>query len=508
MPEMKGNRRIIHGSSAVLWAALLPFVSHGGPLQLLGDLPGGRVQSSAAALTADGGMVVGTTETLTSDGGDDTSRAAYWTEATGWVPLPFTDTTYERTRARGVSDDGSVIVGEGDNFSFGRDEAAVWTRQPDGSYEVQLLTPSGDSKFGFFATVNMTANAVSGDGTLVTGHGQTNETEEPFEAFYWTEASGIVPMGNLSDGPIPGAQFKPSYSSGRAVNRDGSRIAGMSWSGLRPSGSAAPEAFVYRVGTESMEGLGDLQTPVFSSTAEGISKDGLVTVGQARNSEGEQVAYRRTKAGGMVALGDLAGGEVVATAEAANADGSVIVGTGRTARGREAFLWTEATGMVRLQDVAGIDPAMLGSGWLETAVAISDDGLTVAGTYRSDDSNKPERQAYLVRLRESDLSAGPDLQAIAAGVDLRLRLSSRGEVRLRFVREPAEAVRYFLQQTDDLTTPFRDVIEYAPDGSGGYGRSVINAAFSPDAGGSTAGEAVETVSMTGESSFWRVALRK
>mgnify|MGYP006266795651 FL=1 len=453
-------------------------------------------------------MVVGTTETLTTDGGDDTTRAAYWTAATGWVPLPFTDETYERTRARGVNDDGSVIVGEGDNFSFGRDEAAVWTRQPDGRYEVQLLTPEADSKFGFFATVNMTANAVSGDGTLVTGHGQTNEAKEPFEAFYWTAETGIVPMGNLSGGPIPGAQFKPSYSSGRAVNLDGSRIAGMSWSGLRPGGSAAGEAFSYSVGTQTMEGLGDLQTPVFSSTAEGISRDGLVIVGQARTPQGEQVAYRWTASGGMIALGDLPRGEAVATAEAANADGSVIVGAGRTKRGSEAFLWTEATGMVRLQDVAGIDAAMLGSGWLETAVAISDDGLTVAGTYRSDGSITPERQAYLVQLRASDLAPGPDLEAIAARVDLQLKVSAPGKLRIRFLREPAEAARYLLQQTDDPNTTFADVIEYVPDGSGGYERSVINAAFAPDPGGSTEEEAVEAVSMSGESTFWRVSVRK
>ncbi|NBD38896.1 MAG: hypothetical protein GVY10_10035 [Verrucomicrobia bacterium] len=501
------HRCSVRGGGVVLGAALLPLWSAAGTLQLLGDLPGGRVQSSAAGLTADGAIVVGTTETLTTDGSDATTRAAYWTEATGWVPLPFTDETYERTQARDVSDDGAVIVGEGENFSFGRDEAAVWTRQPDGGYKVQLLTPAGDSKFGFFATVNMTANAVSGDGTLVTGHGQTNEAKEPYEAFYWTEETGISPMGNLSNGPIPEAQFKPSYSSGRAVDRDGSRIAGMSWSGLRPGGSAAPEAFTYNLDTESMTGLGDLQDPVFNSTAEGISKDGAVVVGQARNEAGEQVAFLWTAAGGMVDLGDLPGGETVATAEAVNADGSVIVGTARTERGSEAFLWTEATGMGRLQDVAGIEAAMLGSGWLETAVAISDDGLTVAGTYRSDASNRPQRQAYLVRLSGAELAPPPDLAAIAATVDPRLEQLTPGKLRLRFTRQPSEPVSYQLQKTGDLAKAFENVIFYEADGRGGYERTVLEAAIDPDPAGSTPAEAVETIPMNGRASFWRLSVR-
>lgn len=504
---MKGLLYLFSGSLAVLLTALPAHPAAGATLQLLGDLPGGRVQSSASGLTADGSMLVGTTETGTDDQTEVTSRAAYWTEATGWVPLPFTDPDYQRTRANGVNDDGSVIVGEGDNASFGRDEAAVWTRDGEGRYQPQLLTPAGDSPFGFFATVNMTANAVSGDGSVVVGHGQTTEAESPFEAFYWTAESGVVPMGNLSNGPIPDAQFKPSYSSARAINRDGSVIAGMSWPGLRPGGSAAAEAFRYETATNAMAGIGDLQSPVFHSTAEGISKDGRVIVGQARTPEGDQVAFRWTASSGMISLGDLPGGETVATARAANRDGSVIVGTGRTERGQEAFIWTAARGLQGLADRAGLTETDLQGGWLETAVAVSDDGLTIAGTYRSDASNRPGRQAYRLVLTPDDLPPSPDLQAIANNLHLRLNQTPEASIRLRFDRDPAQPVRFVLQQTDHPGNGFRDLIEYRPNDAGGYLRIVRDSSFVSDNNGSSPATAVETFALHQPSAFWRILVR-
>lgn len=505
---MKGLLCLFSRCRAVLLTALLAHPSAGATLQLLGDLPGGRVQSSASGLTADGSMLVGTTETLTDDQTDVTARAAYWTEATGWVPLPFTDPDYQRTRANAVNDDGSVIVGEGDNASFGRDEAAVWRRDEEGRYQPEFLTPTGESKFGFFATVNMTANAVSGDGSVVVGHGQTTDTESPFEAFYWIAESGVVPMGNLSNGPIPEAQFKPSYSSARAINRDGSVIVGMSWPGLRPNGSAASEAFRYETAANAMAGIGDLQSPVFQSTAEGISKDGRVIVGQARTPEGAQVAFRWTDSSGMVSLGDLQGSETVATARAANQDGSIIVGTGRTGRGQEAFIWTPARGIQRLADLAGLTETDLHGGWLESAVAVSDDGLTIAGTYRSDASNRPERQAYRLLLEGQDLAPAPDLAAIAAVLRLRMERLPENKLRLRFDRSNSTQVQYVLQQSDRLDDGFRDVISYTPDDTGGFLRTIEDDSFTADTDGSSPETAVETFPLSQPNAFWRILVRQ
>jgi probable HAF family extracellular repeat protein len=78
----------------------------------------------------------------------------------------------------------------------------------------------------------------------------------------------------------------------------------------------------------------------------------------------------------MVGLGDLAGGVFNSTAHAVNADGSVIVG--RADNGDStAFYWTSSGGLVSLADLLG---AAVPAGWtLTEALAVSDDGLTIAG---------------------------------------------------------------------------------------------------------------------------------
>jgi uncharacterized membrane protein len=85
----------------------------------------------------------------------------------------------------------------------------------------------------------------------------------------------------------------------------------------------------------------------------------------------------------MVGLGHLPGGGSQGTAYAASSDGSIVVGDSDSAFGpysREAFIWTEDSGMVRLADVLTANGAQGLDGWtLESAQAISPDGRRVAG---------------------------------------------------------------------------------------------------------------------------------
>jgi probable HAF family extracellular repeat protein len=84
----------------------------------LGDLPGGRVRSTANDVSANGSVVVGSSETG-SDAGLSINEAFYWTTAAGMrnlreVLLSFGATGLDGwtlTEARGVSADGLTVVG-------------------------------------------------------------------------------------------------------------------------------------------------------------------------------------------------------------------------------------------------------------------------------------------------------------------------------------------------------------------------------------------------------------
>ena len=131
-----------------------------------------------------------------------------------------------------------------------------------------------------------------------------------------------------------------------------------------------------------MVGLGTLPGH-YESRAESVSADGSVVVGSSGSSSVDE-AFRWTAEGGMVGLGRL-GDDPDSSAEDVSADGSVVVGySGNRFRSRqypfvwdpadedyEAFVWTEADGMVGLGHLPGHD-------WSK-AYAVSADGSIVVG---------------------------------------------------------------------------------------------------------------------------------
>jgi uncharacterized membrane protein len=101
--------------------------------------------------------------------------------------------------------------------------------------------------------------------------------------------------------------------------------------------------------------LGDLAGGMFLTMATGASYDGSVIVGGGSSEEnvipGTTEAFRWTEAQGLVGLDDLPGGLYASKAADVSSDGSVIVGQASTDRGREAFIWDEQHGLRNLREV-------------------------------------------------------------------------------------------------------------------------------------------------------------
>ena len=210
------------------------------------------------------------------------------------------------------------------------------------------------------ATSQYHANAISADGTVATGY-CSPQPGIGNEACRWTpslEHLGGFPGGNGS---------ADSFD----ISADGSVIVGI--------GEAATGGEAYRwTQATGMVDLGNMPGGGYDS-ANGISADGLVIVGHGNGSLGQE-AFRWTQETGMVGLGDLPGGYFSSTALAVSEDGSVIVGHSKTNNdGMEGFIWDASNGMRHLQQLlvsAGNDL----TGWSNLHPwGISDDGRTVVG---------------------------------------------------------------------------------------------------------------------------------
>lgn len=245
--------------------------------------------------------------------------------------------------AAGVSDDGSVVVGQS-STSPSSIEAFRWAADTD-MLGLGFL-PGGGS--------NSIAWAISGDGSTITGG---SDTASGFEAFRWAASEEMVPLGHLPGGG--------TFSEGNAISTDGSVIVGQ---------SDSAEGLQACIWTPSgFQGLGFLPGGSYS-VAYAVSGNGSVVFGQSESALGFE-AFRWTPEDGMMSLGDLPGGDLYSYAEACSADGQFVVGGSASAASgsnSEAFIWTEESGMVGLGDLPG-------GLFKSSANAVSDGGSIVVG---------------------------------------------------------------------------------------------------------------------------------
>ena len=317
----------------------------------LGDLPGGDFESTAFAVSADGTTVVGRAHTPPGVNGS-TRQAFRWTQATGMVSL------YEQPgdfhpdgTAYGVSGDGSLIVGQSDiNASI---EPILWTA--DGGIRL-AVDPDLERLSG-------SARGASDDGsTIVGGYGNESGRSRAFVSN--RTATETIFLGTLND--------YDGRSLANGINADGTHVVG--WSATQNGA----EAFLWTQAA-GMIGLGNLIGGGNISEAYDVSDDGSIIVGRADSDLGRD-AFRWTNETGMLSLNDDPRDVTARIANAVSGDGSVIVGFGtNTSDTSTAFIWDEASGVRSLQDVlSSLDLDL--EGWtLQEAQGISADGLTIVG---------------------------------------------------------------------------------------------------------------------------------
>lgn len=250
------------------------------------------------------------------------------------------------SEARGISGDGTVAVGKFEGA------AASWT------------SPAGFVPLGSIGGSSSEAHGASLDGSVITGTAYNGASEK--RAFRWTEAGGMVDLGNFKNG---------GWVEGWAISDDGSVIAGFARDG--EIGKMRAIRWTEAGGIESLGVLREDGT----SFGYGVSGDGSTIVGSSHNPTSGiwQEAFRWTEAGGMSELGKINNGDF-SVARATSYDGSVIVGEatdGADGNTQRAFRWTQAGGMESL--------GLLNGGSESFGYDVSSDGSVVVGTAKNGD---------------------------------------------------------------------------------------------------------------------------
>jgi len=249
-------------------------------------------------------------------------------------------------------------------------------------------TPALSADGGITRGVNIDFYANPPSGWTLYQHGASGFQYLPGPAPYAPVAlsnDGSVTIGNLGDmafrttggfggpttalGDFEGGALR---TTAHGVSGDGEIVVGLG------SSARGDEAFRWQAG--SMTPLGDLEGGAFASEAYGISRDGGTIVGFGTSATGREAV--RWRDGAIQTLGVLSG-DASSVARAASADGSVIVGTSMgpgPSPTLRPFIWDAASGMRDLSvmlTLAGVD---LRGVELGTALQISSDGRTIAGT--------------------------------------------------------------------------------------------------------------------------------
>ena len=280
-------------------------------------------------LISGNGAIIGANRLLPDESSQLRSVPSSWSDDTGWSPL--TRLTQYQSRLVGMSRNGAWMVGYGWNQR--NDPLAqpwVWTMER-GQRVLPVVLP----------TYGGEAWAVSEDGRVVVGHQfdfpNPPELHRRFYATRWSE-NNMLALGDQS-----GVQLGQAY----ACSRDCSVVVGGGQGGDADPGH-----------------------PNFGQAWYWTEETGGVYLGTHPDAAPGTTSY----------------------ATDVNADGSIIIGTYYVAAADGAlsyrgFLWTEATGLVSIQELMarhGIDFAANWRRVVPTAITSTGDMILVAGSDEND----------------------------------------------------------------------------------------------------------------------------
>jgi probable HAF family extracellular repeat protein len=369
------------------------------------------VSAVAAPAVAGGGSIralpCGETGTLSlttvnSDGsvfaGMDWEGVFRWTDVGGIERLGY---AYE---ARGISDDGNMVVGYKQNSSQPGWQAFRWT--PAGGMQNLGSWPKDPLELHNYYAMGVTA-----DGTAVVGHGTGYNSIVYKRAFRWSDSTGMVALGVLDEQAI-------GDSLAAAVTPDGTTIVG-SCSGV--VGGIWRSSNAVRWGADGVAQPLATEAAWIESGVFAVGADGRNMAGYALDNAFH--AIRWDADGNAIDLG-LIPGASSAIALGISGDGSMVVGQCPPSKSgfSTAFVWTEATGILPLTDFLmanGIDT----SDWdhLITASAISRNGRVIVG----EGSYQGCTTSFIVDLGTA-CPADLDGNGAVTGFDLGLLLSQWG----------------------------------------------------------------------------------
>ncbi|OAB75762.1 T9SS type A sorting domain-containing protein [Cochleicola gelatinilyticus] len=266
----------------------------------------------------------------------------------------------------GISDDGLTIGAS----SFNSDSGLIELSRYD--VATQTWTPLGGIG-GDDGQEASSSHAISGDATTIVGLGYTaGGGQGNAHAISWTEATGMVDLGST---------VANAFSRANATNLDGTVIGG--W---QDQASGFRQGAVWINGVQELiefpngDGAGEVQT---------ISNNGA-WVGGIGNFANNFQAWRWNQETGIETLGPPTTAGYRGVTSGLNEDGTIAIGyyrpNGLPAIFGEGFIWTEAQGVIELNEYAaslGIDTQGV---ILSLPLDISADGSTIVGSGRQGDA--------------------------------------------------------------------------------------------------------------------------
>jgi uncharacterized membrane protein len=337
-------------SSGIIALALATAAQAQSGFHLIGTLPGVS-GSRVTSLSQDGSFAAGWITRASPFG----FLGFTWTASGGRNDFGLAPGMPAYSPVYGMDSTGGTIVGTiGDDYQYLR----AYRRVGSGPFE----------NLGPLLNYDQTgASAVSGDGNTVVGYALTPAgTFTIGQAFRWTSATGMQPLGFIS--------ANHDYSTAVAISRDASTI--LVNSGYYSFGTTIGCVWRESTGLQLLPALPGAN-PAYRHGSD-LTADGSIIVGDAANVAGDSHAVRWT-AGDIEDLGTLPQWRN-SYARVINDDGSVIAGVLSGLEPETGFIWTAGTGMVTAESYLNLYGVSVPAGWRVADInALSGDGLTFAG---------------------------------------------------------------------------------------------------------------------------------